>query len=168
MFWKLLFRLYSTSSSVYLQYKRWLPVWLCCSCLFQKAIHVQGTFLVVWCVAEIRAEISHIVQSEYHKCSVIPNDDHTCHRHHLELQRGSQIQHSLSFLSPLASLCVHNPYLGRLRVLLINHLSTKSSRSRIIAFSDDGDAAYFACKISSQCVLIEWQWSSYGAAPRLL
>lgn len=34
--------------------------------------------------AEIRAAISHIVQSEYHKRSVIPSDDGTCHWHHLD------------------------------------------------------------------------------------
>lgn len=128
-----------------------------------KAIHVQGTSLVVWCVAEIRAEISHIVQSEYHKCSVIPNDDHTCHHHHLELQ-CSALRFSARFYSSLLleSLCVQSPYLDWLCVLLINHLSAESSRSCIIALSDDGDAAYFACKISSQCLLIEWQWNRYG------
>lgn len=79
----------------------------------------------------------------------------------------SQTQRSLSILTPLASLCVHNSYLDSLCVLLINHLSAESSRSCITALSDDGDAAYFACKIPSRSMLIEWQWSKFGVAMQL-
>lgn len=79
----------------------------------------------------------------------------------------SQIQRSLSILTLFASLCVHNSYLDSLCVLLINHLSAESSRSCITALSDGGDAAYFACKIPSRRMLIEWQWSKFGVAMQL-
>lgn len=44
----------------------------------------------------------------------------------------------------LASLCVRGLHLRRSRVLLINHESAESSRSRITGCSDDGGPACFA------------------------
>ena len=150
--------------------KSWPSANLCCFCRIQKPFMFEPPlFHKVWCVAEIRAEISHVVQSEYHKSSVIPNDDHTCHWHHLELRR-SALRFDARFRSSLPaciSLCPQ-PVPYWLCVLLINHLSAESSRSCVTAFSDDGDAAYFAWKISSRRMLIEWQWSRYGVAMKLL
>lgn len=62
-----------------------------CSLQFHDSLESEAPSFAVWCAAEIRAEISHVALSEYHKRSIIPTHDHTCQWHHLELRRSATL-----------------------------------------------------------------------------